>query len=93
MSTAETILSMNLGGVRLRRTLTFLPIRISGLDGFRLGDYSSERVSPHQWMGSWHRFASDFWRCSLSMILADSWAQCANAIAAFSFCRPALTRL
>ena len=39
---------MNLGGVRLRRTLTFLPIRISGLDGFRLGDYSSERVSPHR---------------------------------------------
>ena len=48
---------MNLGGVRLRRTLTFLPIRISGLDG----------VSPHQWMGSWLRFTSIFWRCFLSM--------------------------
>ncbi len=40
---------MNLGGVRVRSNPDlFWRSSMSGLDGFRLGDYSSERVSPHR---------------------------------------------
>ena len=40
---------MNLGGVRVPSNPDlFCPSSMSGLDGFRLGDYSSERVSPHR---------------------------------------------
>ena len=40
---------MNLGGVRVPSNLDlFWRSSMSGLDGFRLGDYSSERVSPHR---------------------------------------------
>ncbi len=42
-------LPMNLGGVRVPSNPDFFWRSIrSGLDGFRLGDYSSERVSPHR---------------------------------------------
>ena len=42
-------LSMNLGGVRVPSNPDlFWRSSMSGLDGFRLGDYSSERVSPHR---------------------------------------------
>ena len=54
---SERRLSMSLGGVRLRRTLTFFPTKIPGLDG----------VSPHRWTGSWPQLTSPFWRCPLSM--------------------------
>ena len=40
---------MNLGGVRVPSNPDlFWRSIMSGLDGFRLGDYSSERVSPHR---------------------------------------------
>ncbi len=40
---------MNLGGVRVPSNPDlFWRSSMSGLDGFRLGDYSSERVSPHR---------------------------------------------
>ena len=42
-------LPMNLGGVRVPSNPDlFWRSSMSGLDGFRLGDYSSERVSPHR---------------------------------------------
>ncbi len=43
------VLPMNLGGVRVPSNPDlFWRSSMSGLDGFRLGDYSSERVSPHR---------------------------------------------
>ena len=40
---------MNLGGVRVPSNPDlFWRSSMSGLHGFRLGDYSSERVSPHR---------------------------------------------